>query len=76
MGLLNGISLPLKSLHNVGTYLKNTLFTYFPRFWKDQIEQSRYSGKLRTLAHVQVKNNFVFEEYLHEICNVINIAKQ
>jgi hypothetical protein len=68
LGSLNGISLPLESLHNVGTYLKNRLFTYFTHFWKDQIEQSRYSGKLRTL--VQVKNNFVFEEYLHEICNV------
>jgi hypothetical protein len=68
LGSLNGISLPLESLHNVGTYLKNRLFTYFTHFWKDQIEQSRYSCKLRTL--VQVKNNFVFEEYLHEICNV------
>ena len=65
---LNGISLPLESLHNVGTYLKNRLSTYFTNFWKDQIEQSRHSGKLRTL--VQVKNNFAFEDYLHEICNV------
>ena len=29
LGSLNGISLPLESLHNVGTYLKNRLSTYF-----------------------------------------------
>jgi hypothetical protein len=44
LGSLNGISLPLESLHKVGTYLKNRLFTHFTHFWKDQIEQSRNSS--------------------------------
>ena len=49
MGSLNGISLLLESFHNVDTYLKNRIFIYFTHFRKDQIEQSRYSGKLRLL---------------------------
>ena len=62
---LNDITLPLESLNNLGKHVKNSLYKYFTDFWKGQIQQSK---KLKTLA--QVKNNFVFEEYLHEINNV------
>jgi len=65
---LDVISLPLKRLNSLGKYMKTKLFNYFSDYWKGQIQQSRTSGKLRTLS--QVKNNFDFEKYLHEICNV------
>ena len=63
MRSLSDISLPLESLNNLGKCAKNILYKYFTDFWKGQIQQSR---KLKTLA--QVKKNFGFEEYLHEIC--------
>jgi hypothetical protein len=75
LGSLNDSSLPLESLHNVDTYLKNRLFTYFTHFWKDQIEQSRYSGKLRAVVAYKLRIILYLRNTFMKYA-MLNIAKQ
>ena len=48
--------------------LKSNLEEQYVRFWKDQIQQQKNQGKLRTFK--KFKTNLNFEEYLNEISNI------
>lgn len=62
------LNIPLEQLASLGKYVKAKLFNIYVNFWKNQIQQGRTGGKLRTYS--QVKINFGLERYLTEIQNV------
>ena len=57
-----------EELRNFGNQLKNKLYAYFVKSWKDQIQQGGNTGKLRTFKKLKI--HFGFEKYLSEIHNI------
>ena len=57
-----------RELVNFCHSLKGNLEGQYVRFWKDQIQQQKNQGKLRTFK--KFKTNLNFEEYLNEISNI------
>ena len=57
-----------RELVNFCHSLKGNLKEQYVRFWKDQIQQQKNQGKLRTFK--KFKTNLNFEEYLSDISNI------